>query len=310
MAWDGICLPHDHPFWQTHFAPNGFGCCCRIIAVSAPGKGDITEPPEGWDEIDPATGEQKGIGKGWGYAPGASEEEELRWIVENKMAKLPEPLAQDFLAQASEAGISLDAGALASIQLAKLAGDARAYVVGEGKRTGYEYLATYDEATGKELGRFTSEQPGRVAIPDEVKKVWDNKDAALVLQHNHPDSVSLSPGDLSHLSHVGVARVVAFGHDHKSTFSATRGTNSSQLSDFVVTAGDSEARRQIFRLAERGLWLDDYRAHLLNMALDRAGIIRYESKLDAKRNKVYIKEKAAIDAAVDEIVNAITRARP
>ncbi|GHU13429.1 hypothetical protein AGMMS50225_23420 [Betaproteobacteria bacterium] len=226
------------------------------------------------------------------------------------MAKLPEPLAQDFLAQVSEAGVSLDAGALASIQLAKLAGDARAYVVGEGKRTGYEYLAIHDEATGKELGRFTSELPGRVAIPDEVKKVWDNKDAALILLHNHPDSFSLSPDDLAHLSHVGVSRVVAFGHDHKSTFSATRGANSSQLSDFVVTAAGSEARRQIVRLAQRGLLLEDYHAHLMNMALDRAGIIRYEAKLDAKRKKVYLQEKAAIDAAVDEIVNAITRARP
>ncbi|GHU25227.1 hypothetical protein FACS189488_11720 [Betaproteobacteria bacterium] len=204
----------------------------------------------------------------------------------------------------------MSAAALEVIKINQLDGSARAFVVGKGRTTGHEHLAVYDEATGEELGRFTNDLPGRVAIPQEVKDVWNDKERSLVLLHNHPDSVSLSPGDLSHLSHVGVARVVAFGHDHKSTFSATRGTNSSQLSDFVVTAGDSEARRQIFRLAERGLWLDDYRAHLLNMALDRAGIIRYESKLDAKRNKVYIKEKAAIDAAVDEIVNAITRARP
>ncbi|GHT80966.1 hypothetical protein AGMMS49960_03630 [Betaproteobacteria bacterium] len=308
MAWDGICLPHDHPFWQTHFAPNGFGCCCRIIAVSAPGKGDITEPPEGWDEIDPATGEQKGIGKGWGYAPGASEEEELRWIVENKMAKLPGPLAQDFLAQVSEAGVSLDAGALASIQLAKLAGDARAYVVGEGKRTGYEYLAIHDEATGKELGRFTSADSEQVAIPEEVKKVWDNKDAALVLQHNHPGSVSLSSPDLAHLSHVGVSRVVAYGHDG-SSFAATRGADIGRMEQVIEAAKNARAQ-QLALLMQRGLTLTGFDAHLLNMALDRAGIIRYESKLDAKRNKVYIKDKAAIDAAVDEITHAINRARP
>lgn len=23
LAWHGLTLPHDHPFWQTHFAPNG-----------------------------------------------------------------------------------------------------------------------------------------------------------------------------------------------------------------------------------------------------------------------------------------------
>lgn len=75
LSWDGLTLPHDHPFWQTHFAPNGWGCMCWIIAVSklaymkavASGKG---QPPEGWDTIDPKTGTPVGIDKGFDYAPG------------------------------------------------------------------------------------------------------------------------------------------------------------------------------------------------------------------------------------------------
>ena len=39
LAWDGLTLPHDHPFWATHSPPNGWGCRCRVVAVAAPKKG-------------------------------------------------------------------------------------------------------------------------------------------------------------------------------------------------------------------------------------------------------------------------------
>lgn len=34
QAWDGVVLPIDHPWWNTHFPPNGWRCRCRAIAVS------------------------------------------------------------------------------------------------------------------------------------------------------------------------------------------------------------------------------------------------------------------------------------
>lgn len=33
-SWAGTILPADHPFWRTHFAPNGWGCKCRIRQVT------------------------------------------------------------------------------------------------------------------------------------------------------------------------------------------------------------------------------------------------------------------------------------
>lgn len=78
QSWDGLVLPVDHPFWLTHSAPNGWGCKCRIIGIrneaAARRMGGKwgAEPPADWKEIDPKTGEQIGIDRGWGYAPGAT----------------------------------------------------------------------------------------------------------------------------------------------------------------------------------------------------------------------------------------------
>jgi len=84
-----LTLRHDHPFWETHFPPNGWGCKCRVVAVAAPGDGDGTEPPEGWAQTDPATGAPVGIDEGWGYAPGARADNELRSFVQDKLIDYP-----------------------------------------------------------------------------------------------------------------------------------------------------------------------------------------------------------------------------
>lgn len=103
VAWNGLTLRHDHPFWKTHFAPNGWGCHCSIVAVSAKEYANaklagLGDPPDGWDDIDVKTGAPVGIAKGFDYAPGASVADELRSLVATKSQNLPEPLARDFSA--------------------------------------------------------------------------------------------------------------------------------------------------------------------------------------------------------------------
>lgn len=86
LAWDGLTLPPDHPFWKTHFPPNGWGCQCRVTAVSksdylkavASGRGPANAPT-GLDGIDP----------GFGYAPGANVDTPLRQIVQEKLISYP-----------------------------------------------------------------------------------------------------------------------------------------------------------------------------------------------------------------------------
>jgi hypothetical protein len=77
-AWDGVTLPWNDAWWQTHEPPNGWGCKCEIISLTAneAKKEEKTSAPQ--DETypwkNPSTGEiidvPKGIDPGWAYSPG------------------------------------------------------------------------------------------------------------------------------------------------------------------------------------------------------------------------------------------------
>lgn len=98
QSWNGITLPHDDPFWDTHFTPNGWMCHCRIIAVSGQEYQDAksagrADRPAGWNKLDPKTGAPPGIDAGFGYAPGASRDS-LREMVSKKLVTYPPAIAQ------------------------------------------------------------------------------------------------------------------------------------------------------------------------------------------------------------------------
>lgn len=56
LALDNTILRYDHPFWKTHYTPNGYRCRCTIISLTeaqAKKRGITTVPPdaepdEGW----------------------------------------------------------------------------------------------------------------------------------------------------------------------------------------------------------------------------------------------------------------------
>ncbi len=86
LAWDGLVLPFDDPFWQTHTPQNAWGCKCYVETLS---KRDLKKlgknspdsaPPIEWEEKtigtrgpSPRTVKvPKGIDPGFEYAPGVS----------------------------------------------------------------------------------------------------------------------------------------------------------------------------------------------------------------------------------------------
>lgn len=87
-AWDGMILPAEDSWWHTHYPQNGWGCKCRVYALSAreaqrqwekAGKsGPDTAPPIEFEEkwvgkrgSNPSLVQTpKGIDPGFGYNPG------------------------------------------------------------------------------------------------------------------------------------------------------------------------------------------------------------------------------------------------
>ena len=84
-AWHSIILPVDHPFWDTHYPPNGWRCRCNVVQLS---QADLDR--RGWavstdEEVEqflrdtapwrnPRTGDvidlPRGIQPGWAYNVG------------------------------------------------------------------------------------------------------------------------------------------------------------------------------------------------------------------------------------------------
>ncbi|WP_054006432.1 phage head morphogenesis protein [Cypionkella psychrotolerans] len=97
LAWDGLVLEPDHPFWATHAPPNGWGCSCYIVGARNPGSAKRVggrpemKLPDGWQAIDKKTGVQIGIDKGWDHAPGASVAQLVAQMVPKLAALPPKP---------------------------------------------------------------------------------------------------------------------------------------------------------------------------------------------------------------------------
>lgn len=81
LAWDGLVLRSDDPWWDTHYPPNGFGCSCKVFTLSAEdlvkmGKSGPDIPPkeQKYEWVNPKTGEvlklPRGVDPGWDYNVG------------------------------------------------------------------------------------------------------------------------------------------------------------------------------------------------------------------------------------------------
>ena len=101
LSWDGVALPPDHPFWLTHYPPSDWGCSCDASGTNSEagvrrlGGNPAKELPDSWRAIDPATGAQVGIGRGWDYAPGARVVEVVQAMAE-KLKAAPAMLGAHF----------------------------------------------------------------------------------------------------------------------------------------------------------------------------------------------------------------------
>lgn len=110
-AWHGTVLPGDHPWWKTHFPPNGWRCRCATTQLSADNLKEfgyqVSPDPvvETVEYVNGRTGQEmyvpKGIDPGFAYNPGqaALENHAARAMLD----KLPQASADLAAAQAASA---------------------------------------------------------------------------------------------------------------------------------------------------------------------------------------------------------------
>lgn len=102
--WSGITLPVDHPWWNTHYPPKGWGCKCRARQVSQyemDKKGwTVSEPPpdEMREWVNKRTGEidlvPKGVDPGWNFNPGKERRENIDKLLTGKLEEADPSIAQ------------------------------------------------------------------------------------------------------------------------------------------------------------------------------------------------------------------------
>jgi hypothetical protein len=130
LSWNGLVLRHDDPWWQTHAPPNGYGCQCRAIAVTADEyTGDVAPDDGTWVKKDRSGDEHvipNGIDYGFDYRPGAHRDTPLKDLIDQKLIRLPasigagmwEALKPSLAAEQGRAVGAMVAGTVAAMQAA------------------------------------------------------------------------------------------------------------------------------------------------------------------------------------------------
>lgn len=106
-AWDGLVLPVDDPFWQSHMPVKAWGCKCRVIPLS---RGqlqrqglEVADTPEVASRpyVNARTGEvqqiPEGVDPAFHYPPGGRRASLNRHLVD-KLEATPAPIARTAVA--------------------------------------------------------------------------------------------------------------------------------------------------------------------------------------------------------------------
>jgi hypothetical protein len=95
-GWEGIILPVDHEWWDTHYPPNGWGCQCPVRQLTRgqaerEGYSEDDEPPptrtRRW--LNKRTGKwqdvPEGIDPGWAQNPGKTRQSNARAFLAERL---------------------------------------------------------------------------------------------------------------------------------------------------------------------------------------------------------------------------------
>lgn len=111
-AWDGLVLPADDPWWDTHTPPNGWNCRCGVVQLSAAQVREMglelaeKAPPVRLREYTNPRTEitslvPEGIDPGWAYKPGASRPAQVTEQLVAKAAEAPADMGSRLMRELS-----------------------------------------------------------------------------------------------------------------------------------------------------------------------------------------------------------------
>jgi hypothetical protein len=153
----------------------------------------------------------------------------------------------------------------------------RAVLGNGGPMPGFERLVVI-ASDGSILGEANGDE-NQVLLPETLARMLSDGAVRATLVHNHPAGVSLSGTDLGQLGKPGVDRVIAVSPDG-SVFEASAGTRFDVCTFKALYTGMlAEVTERVNREAQRDgvdlARLYPNLTHLVALALDRAGVIRY-----------------------------------
>lgn len=188
QSWHGVTLPPTHPWWTTHYTPNGWGCHCRVVGAmnyeQAARYGTvIRDAPD--DGIDPKSGAPRGIDKGWDYMPGDTVSDTVRQMAA-KTQQWDYVLAKAYMQGVPES--VRDALAVAYRELPSVATDTRLYA--QRLLEGVGEVPPY-----RTLGLVTSDQVQLLAASRIDAAGFDfaiGRDAPLHIRARHGDTATES----------------------------------------------------------------------------------------------------------------------
>ena len=102
-AWAGTILPVDDPWWADHMPPNGWGCKCRVLQISAreaERRGGPSTRPERDPQpfVNDRTGEVREVDRGldpaWASNPGRDRARTVRGALVEQVAAADRELAR------------------------------------------------------------------------------------------------------------------------------------------------------------------------------------------------------------------------
>lgn len=168
----------------------------------------------------------------------------------------------------------------------KLDAHCRTYVIGNGKRTGFEYLSGYCCHTGKMLGRTTDKSTNSVSIPKKFVTILRDKRSRCVLHHNHPGGSSLSREDLWNISKLP-GTMLKYAHGHAKQWFRAENLRVKRLDDCLLECDVTFMRclKSTPGLEARVHTL--LRNHIFNLGLNEARVIRYTYQLDEATRRLY-----------------------